>query len=187
MILGASEAAKYMIENGVQGSILFNTSVRSFAPHSNDSIYGGLKAGLNRTIQSMAVDLGRYGIRVNGYAPGVTNVKSASPEDEQENPFYRVSPKFIPLRRNGYAADMGNAVCFLASEKASYITGQILAIDGGLSAVGAPENIADLFNVFDVCDLAQEGYIDRKTWRAQLNEVVERQQQRRLAQTGRKR
>ncbi len=53
MILGASEAAKYMVENGVQGTILFNTSIRGFAPHSNDGVYGGLKAGLNRTIQSL--------------------------------------------------------------------------------------------------------------------------------------
>ena len=69
MILGASEAAKYMVENEVKGTIIFNTSIRGFAAHSDDGIYGGLKAGLIRTIQSFAIDLGRYGIRVNGFSP----------------------------------------------------------------------------------------------------------------------
>ncbi len=169
MILGASEAAKYMVENGVQGTIIFNTSIRGFAPHSNDGVYGGLKAGLNRTIQSFAIDLGRYGIRVNGFSPGVTNVRSPKAEDEKENPFYRNSPKFIPLRRNGYAEDMGDVVSFLASEKASYITGQVICVDGGLSIVGGAEHIADLFDAYDVADIA-DTYVSQEDWVRQRNE-----------------
>ena len=155
MILGASEAAKYMVENGVQGTILFNTSIRGFAPHSVDGVYGGLKAGLNRTIASFAIDLGRYGIRVNGFSPGVTNVRCPDPEAEQQDRFYRNSPRFIPLRRNGYAEDMGDVVSFLASEKASYITGQVICVDGGLSVVGGAEHLADLFDACDVSELAK--------------------------------
>lgn len=169
MILGASEAAKYMVENGIQGTIIFNTSIRGFAPHSNDGVYGGLKAGLNRTIQSFAIDLGRYGIRVNGFSPGVTNVRSPKAEDEKENPFYRNSPKFIPLRRNGYAEDMGDVVSFLASEKASYITGQVICVDGGLSIVGGAEHIADLFDAYDVADIA-DTYVSQEDWVRQRNE-----------------
>lgn len=153
MILGASEAAKYMVENGIKGSIIFNTSVRGFAPHSSDAIYGGLKAGLNRAIRSFAIDLGRYGIRVNGFSPGVTNVRFPDPEEEKEDPFYKNTHRFIPLRRNGYASDMGDVVSWLASEKASYVTGQVICVDGGLSIVGAPESMNDLYNSFDVADI----------------------------------
>lgn len=173
MILGASEAARYMVENGVQGSIIFNTSIRGFAPHSNDGVYGGLKAGLNRTIRSFAIDLGRYGIRVNGFSPGVTNVRSPKPEDEAENPFYKNSPKFIPLRRNGYAEDMGDVVSFLASEKASYITGQVICVDGGLSIVGGAEHLADLFDAYDVAELAKS-YVSEEEWRRQRDAFNEK-------------
>lgn len=153
MILGASAAAKYMIANGVKGTIIFNTSVRAFAPHSDDGIYGGLKAGLNRFIRSMAVDVGRYGIRVNGFSPGITNVMCPDPSDEKASPFYAYTHKFVPLRRNGYAEDMGNVVSFLASDKASYITGEVIRVDGGLSIVGAPEHMPGLYNAFDVTDI----------------------------------
>ena len=156
MILGAKEAAKYMVENGVQGTILFNTSIRAFAEHSSDAVYGGLKAGLNRAIASFALDLGRYGIRVNGFSPGVINVAAPDPEDEQKNSFYRNSARFIPLRRNGYAEDIANVVSFLASEKASYITGQVICVDGGLSITGGPESLRDLFDAMDVLDLAKD-------------------------------
>lgn len=156
MILGASEAARYMVENDIHGSIIFNCSIRGFAAHSSDGVYGGLKAGLCRTIQSFAIDLGRYGIRVNGFSPGVTNVRSPLPEDEALNPFYSRAPRFIPLRRNGYAEDMGDVVSFLASEKASYITGQVIRVDGGLSIVGGPEHMADLFDAFDVQEYAED-------------------------------
>ena len=175
MILGASEAAKYMVENGVKGSIIFNTSIRSFAPHSSDGIYGGLKAAMNRSIRSFAIDLGRYGIRVNGFSPGVTNVRSPKPEDEARNPFYANSPKFIPLRRNGYAEDMGNVVSFLVSDKASYITGQVIRVDGGLSIVGGAEYLSDLFDEYDVLDYVQ-GWTEEKDRadRAEFAEYLEK-------------
>jgi NAD(P)-dependent dehydrogenase (short-subunit alcohol dehydrogenase family) len=168
MILGAGAAARYMVENEIRGSIIFNTSIRSFAPHSSDGIYGGLKAGLNRTIRSFAIDLGRYGIRVNGFSPGVTNVMCPDPEEEAANPFYKYTHKYIPLRRNGYAADMGNAVSFLASDKASYITGQVLCVDGGLSIVGAPEHLMDLFNAFDVQDIVNAPDWSPETFREEM-------------------
>lgn len=172
MILGASEAAKYFIEEGIPGNIIFNTSIRSFAPHSTDGIYGGLKAALNRSIASFAIDLGRYGIRVNGFSPGVTNVRSPKAEDEELNPFYKNSPKFIPLRRNGYAEDMGDVVSFLVSDKASYITGQVIRVDGGLSIVGGAEHLADLFDAYDVQDIAKE-YVSYEDYLRQRDEFQE--------------
>ena len=150
MILVAQAAARYMVENGIKGSIIFNTSIRSFSPHSNDGVYGSLKAGINRIIKSLAVDLGRYGIRVNGFSPGVTNVRTPDPEEEAKDPFYKNAHRFIPLRRPGYADDMGGVVKWLASEDASYVTGQVIRVDGGLSAVGVPENILELVDLFEI-------------------------------------
>jgi NAD(P)-dependent dehydrogenase (short-subunit alcohol dehydrogenase family) len=148
MILAAQAAARYMVKNNVKGSIIFNTSIRSFSPHSTDGVYGALKAGMNRIIKSFAVDLGRYGIRVNGFSPGVTNVRAPSPEEEANSPFYRNSHRFIPLRRNGYAYDMGGPVVWLASEDSAYVTGQVICVDGGLSAVGVPERLGELNNLY---------------------------------------
>ena len=76
-------------------------------------------------------------------------------EREQEDWFYRNSPRFIPLRRNGYAKDMGDVVSFLVSEKASYITGQVICVDGGLSVVGGAEHLTDLFDACDVLEIAK--------------------------------
>ena len=152
MILMARSASRYMVENKVKGNIIFNTSIRSFSPHPVDGVYGALKAGMNRIIKSFAVDLGRHGIRVNGFSPGVTNVRFPDPEEEAKNPFYRNAHRFIPLRRPGYAEDMGKAVAFLASDDASYITGQVICVDGGLSAVGVPENITSMLAMFDIKD-----------------------------------
>jgi glucose 1-dehydrogenase len=152
MILCASAAAKYMVENKIKGNILFNTSIRSVSPHGSDGVYGALKAGLNRIIKSFAVDMGPHGIRVNGFAPGVTNVWQPEPELEKDNFFYAYSPRFIPLRRNGYAEDMGGPVVWLCSEGASYITGQVIHVDGGLSAVGMPETFYDMQTFWDVED-----------------------------------
>jgi NAD(P)-dependent dehydrogenase (short-subunit alcohol dehydrogenase family) len=152
MILVASAAAKYMVKNGVKGSIIFNTSIRSFSPHPRDGVYGGLKAGMNRIIKSFAIDLGHYGIRVNGFSPGVTNVRVPDPKDEANDPMYRNSHRFIPLRRNGYAADMGGPVVWLASDDAAYVTGQVICVDGGMSAMGIPERLTDMTDVYDIRD-----------------------------------
>jgi len=156
MILLGQAAAKYMVQEGIKGCILFNTSVRSFSPHGNDGVYGSLKAGLNRMVESFAIDLGKYGIRVNGFAPGVTNVRAPDPEGEAVHPFYKDSHRFIPLRRNGYASDMGGVVVWLASDAASYVTGQVIRVDGGLSVVGAPESFRELQDFFDVKDKMKE-------------------------------
>jgi NAD(P)-dependent dehydrogenase (short-subunit alcohol dehydrogenase family) len=150
MILCASAAARYMVKNEIHGSIIFNTSIRSYQPHSEDGVYGGLKAGLNRIIKSFAVDMGRYGIRVNGFSPGVINVRTPDKEGEAKDPFYHHTHRYIPLRRNGYAEDMGGTVVFLASDEASYISGQVIPIDGGLSAVGAPESYNDVIDYYEI-------------------------------------
>jgi glucose 1-dehydrogenase len=151
MVLMAQAAARHMVDNKVAGSLIFNTSIRSFSPHSSDGVYGAMKAAMNRIIKSFAIDLGRYGIRVNGFSPGVTNVRV--PKDEESgDAFYKDTQRFIPLRRNGYAEDMGGHVVWLASDASSYVTGQVIRVDGGMSVVGVPEHVADMVNMFEMRD-----------------------------------
>lgn len=155
MILAAKAAANYMVENGVEGVILFNTSIRSFSPHTSDAVYAGLKAGLNRAIESFAMDLGPYGIRVNGFSPGVIDTRTPEGEDSRNSIWYRDHWRWIPLRRVGRPVDMGNVVSLLVSDKASYITGQVIRADGGLSILGAPDNMGDLLRIFDIKELVE--------------------------------
>ena len=150
MVLGIRAAARYFRENSISGVILVNTSVRAYCPHVDDCTYGALKAGMNRLIQSYAMDLGPDGIRIVGFAPGVINVTSKSEEEEKEDPFYGNTHRFIPLRRNGRASDIGRPVAWLASDDAGYITGTTIQIDGGLSCIGAPEDMLGVRQAFDI-------------------------------------
>ena len=156
MILMAQAAARYMVESGTRGVMLFNTSVRSFNAHESDGVYGALKAGMNRIVESFALDMAKYGIRVNGFSPGVINVRAPAPEDEKKHYFLSQTHRFIPLRRNGYANDLDGVIVFLASDAAAYITGQVIRVDGGLSVVGAPEGFEHIHEFFDVGDYLKE-------------------------------
>lgn len=141
-ILMMQAAARYMVKNKIRGSLINITSSRGERAYAGDFLYGGLKAGLNRAIQSIALDLAPYGIRVNNVAPGAIRVR-----DKQElaaqgrTDFWDDLGKKIPLERCGVPEDIGEAVAFLASEKASYITGATLRIDGGLILPGMPEHV----------------------------------------------
>ncbi len=140
------EAAAYMAKNKSKGSIINISSVRGKSAHPGDLVYGGIKAALNRACQSVALDVAPYGIRVNNILPGAT--RRFTPEEEKlADPAHVEQIRFlsrrIPLERYGTPEDIGNAVVFLASEKASYITGISLPIDGGLSLPGMAETAAE--------------------------------------------
>ena len=95
--------------------------------------YHASKAGLNQLTRYLACRLGPDGIRVNAVAPAlVDRDEGRKLSDDPE--MARIIGATVPLGRAGSAADIGNAVAFLCSEAASYITGQVLVIDGGLGA-----------------------------------------------------
>lgn len=140
-ILLMQAAARHMVRHGVRGSLVNITSSRGERAYAGDFLYGGLKAGLNRAIQSIALDLAPYGIRVNNVAPGATRVRSkADLTEEGREDFWDGLGRKIPLERCGTPEDIGEAVAFLASERASYITGVTLRVDGGLILPGMPEH-----------------------------------------------
>ncbi len=156
-------AAVYMIENHIKGNIINVSSSRGERAYPNAGIYCGIKAGLNHMIQAFALDVAEYGIRINNVAPGAVRVrtkeellaiKEGGPTDyfwdpdykehpeKVENDFWDVLGPKIPLGRSGETEDIGNAVAFLASDKASYITGVTLRVDGALIIPGMPEDPA---------------------------------------------
>lgn len=134
-ILCASAAARHMVNDRIAGSIIFITSTRGEQPYPDDFVYGSFKAAIRRACESIALELSAYNIRVNCVAPGAT-WPAAPGHDPNKIPFIRDS---IPLHRSGTARDNGEAVAFLASDEASYITGVSLRVDGGLILPGLME------------------------------------------------
>ena len=127
-------AAREMIENKIPGHIVFITSSRGERAYPKDSIYGGMKAALIRSAQSLALEWAPYGIRVNCVAPGATVIRMGQNAEEE------ALGKKIPLGRIGTPSDIGEAIAWLSSHAASYITGINLRVDGGLILPGMPED-----------------------------------------------
>jgi len=136
VLLCTAFTARHMIANGIRGSVVHISSVHAFAAYAHDGVYGGLKAAINRTTESEALDLSMYGIRVNCVSPGMTNVhRPDTPEFLEREWAHKV-----PLGRFGTAGDVAQAVAFLVSDRASYITGVTLKVDGGMSLPGMTED-----------------------------------------------
>jgi len=130
-------AASDMIRRSVPGRIIFISSTRGIRAYPEDNIYGSLKAGLIRSVQSLALELAPYRITVNCIAPGATKVRGdLSPEGLSEGYLAGI----IPLKRMGSPKEVGDLTAYLASDDAGYITGETIRIDGGLILPGPPES-----------------------------------------------
>lgn len=119
-------AAEYMTEQG-SGVILNTSSMVSITGQPSGIAYPASKSAVNGLTLSLARELGPKGIRVNAVAPGITytDMMRSVPKEVIDPLIAR-----IPLRRIGQPEDIANAFVFLASEKASYITGVVLSVDG---------------------------------------------------------
>ena len=115
------------------GSIINVTSIAGPFARPNDIAYTSAKGGLVALTKALAVELGGAGVRSNAIAPGyfATEANQAMVEDPAVNEFLHAR---VPLRRWGAPAEISGAAVFLASPAASYINGQILTIDGGMTA-----------------------------------------------------
>ena len=112
------------------GRILFTSSLSADRNHLYGiSHYGAAKGAINALVRGAAVEFGRDGITVNGVSPGGT--RSASLEASLSEDAIREWEQQIPLGRIGEGDDIARAMLFLASDDASYITGQNLVVDGG--------------------------------------------------------
>lgn len=127
--LNTQKAARLMIAAKQRGTIVNIGSGSNKTPFPNLVDYSASKAGIDQLTRSSAMELGPYGITVNCVAPGAIEVERTL----RESPDYRtVWSRVTPLRRVGTPADVANAVLFLCSEQASFITGQTLGVDGGV-------------------------------------------------------
>lgn len=135
--LCAGAAARHMVRDKTEGSIIFITSSRAEQAYPDDFLYGGLKAAVKRACESMALDLSPYNIRVNCVAPGAT--WGPGPGEQANGKKSDFVEKSIPMHRVGTPRENGEVCAFLASEHASYITGITVRVDGGLILPGLLE------------------------------------------------
>jgi 3-oxoacyl-[acyl-carrier protein] reductase len=126
----AVHAARAMVAGGRRGAIVYTCSINGFHVEQAMTAYNVSKGALLTLVRSTAMDLGPYGIRANGVAPGVVDTPIAAfvVHDPDLAPRYLAT---MPLGRFGQPADIADAVSWLASDEASYVTGQTLVIDGG--------------------------------------------------------
>ena len=126
-------AAPLLREHG-GGTVVNITSISAVRASTLRSAYGTSKAGLAHLTKQLAVELASLGIRVNGVAPGPVDTAMAKAVHTAEiRADYHDA---IPLNRYGLEEELAEAIFFLSSDRASYITGQILAVDGGFDAAG---------------------------------------------------
>lgn len=115
------------------GSIINISSISGTAPQPGGLLYSFTKAGLNMLTRSWAREFGRWNVRVNAIAPGLikTDFSKYFWDDEKRR---NALVGNQPLQRLGEPRDIGFAAAYLASDEASFMTGQVLAIDGGVLA-----------------------------------------------------
>src|SRR6185295_6999136 len=126
------KAAVPLMRNG--GAIVNITSISGLRASALRIAYGTSKAALAHLTRQLALELSVRGIRVNAVAPGPVDTAMAK---AVHSPAIRADyHDAIPLGRYGLEEELAEAVFFLSSERASYITGQVLAVDGGFDAIG---------------------------------------------------
>jgi NAD(P)-dependent dehydrogenase (short-subunit alcohol dehydrogenase family) len=127
--LCAFRAAEAMRTSG-GGSIVHISSVGGLRAHWRGLPYDITKGAIDAMTRTMALELADFGIRVNAVAPGATQTERTQSTDQARMQAYSSN---VPLRRTGTPLEIGAAVAFLASPDASYITGQIIYVDGGIT------------------------------------------------------
>lgn len=128
-------AARMMKEQRQGGAIIHISSTRAFMSEPNTEAYSASKGGISALTHAMAISLGEYGIRVNAISPGWIEVRDwhypAAVKDSIVHS--EVDKKQHPVGRVGKPEDIAAACLYLADEKAGFITGQNLTIDGGMT------------------------------------------------------
>ncbi len=131
--------AKEMVKQGGGGSIVHNSSVGGLVGFPTMAAYGVSKAGLAQLARSMATDLAEYNIRVNAICPGV--VDTPMPEHyvkglglDKETVFREMEEMHL-MKRLGKPEEIVNVALFLASDESSFMTGSVIPVDGGMTAI----------------------------------------------------
>ena len=129
-----TQAAAPLMRDSGGGAIVNITSISGLRASTLRTAYGTSKAGLAHLTKQQAAELAALGIRVNAVAPGPVDTAMAkavhTPEIREDYHDH------MPLNRYGLEEELAEAIYFLCSERASYITGQVLAVDGGFDSTG---------------------------------------------------
>ena len=129
-----TQAAAPLMRDSGGGAIVNITSISGLRASTLRTAYGTSKAGLAHLTHQQAIELASLGIRVNAVAPGPVDTAMAKAVHTPEiRAAYHAA---IPLNRYGLESELAEAIFFLCSERASYITGQTIAVDGGFEATG---------------------------------------------------
>ena len=142
---GMRAAVPLMLEGG-GGAIVNNASVSGLTPTRNEAAYSAAKAGVISLTKSGALEYGPA-VRVNCVAPGHVRTPLTAVWEQMPDAFEPIAAA-IPLGRIGEADEVAEAILFLASDRSSYITGQTLVIDGGITLpqAGTDAALAKLFD-----------------------------------------
>ncbi len=128
--LASRLAVRHMMRQR-SGNILNIVSVSGLIGTEGQANYSASKGGVIAMTRTLARELGRYGIRVNAIAPGF--IETEMTDDLSENKHTKEIIKRIPLRRMGSVEEVANMASFITSDLNSYMTGQTIVMDGGLS------------------------------------------------------
>jgi NAD(P)-dependent dehydrogenase (short-subunit alcohol dehydrogenase family) len=131
--LCSQAAGRVMIKNG-GGSIINNASVFGLRGFINLSAYISSKGGVVQLTRGLAVEWARQGIRVNCVAPGYTLTEMTKRDIEANPAILKFNLRKIPMNRGCEPREISDVMVFAASDAASYMTGQIIAVDGGWTA-----------------------------------------------------
>lgn len=123
-------AAEIMAEQGRGGKIVSISSIAAIKGYPALAHYCASKGAIDGFTRSLAIELAPYKVNVNAVRPGAVRTPGTEPGGEEQ---YKRTADAVPLKRMGMPKDIANAVLFLASEKADYITGQCLVVDGGMT------------------------------------------------------
>jgi len=131
-VIRVTRAATPHLKESGRGRIVNVASVEGIRGSGLLPVYSATKAGVIGMTRANAVELARFGVTVNAVCPGPIQTEMLSPllADEQ---YHRKLIKGVPMRRLGVPEDVAGAVAFFASEESSFITGNVLVIDGGMT------------------------------------------------------